>query len=236
MKKCPQCRAVYGDEMAFCLEDGSALLIAEEEPTVVFQNSAATNPAIKQGVSPIFAYLTVGLLTLILIGGAAAAIIYWKGTDDPPKNNGVTNTAETPRTTPTPLQPTPTPLTTEAVQNLINTWEKAQDARNFALYKSCYDASFTGVKRTVSGGSNRYNYNEWLDDRQKMMSKAKYMDVRVDKMRIAAQGDTATVEFDQYFTTTGYADFGPKVIKVKMTENGAKIVYEELKSSTLVTD
>jgi len=68
------------------------------------------------------------------------------------------------------------------------------------------------------------------------MNKAKYMDVRMDKMRISIQNDTATVEFDQYFTTTGYADFGPKVIQVKMTENGAKIVSEELKSSTPVTD
>jgi len=43
-------------------------------------------------------------------------------------------------------------------------------------------------------------------------------------------------EFDQYFSVTGCADFGLKIIKVKGTENGAKIFYEELKSSTLVTD
>ena len=62
------------------------------------------------------------------------------------------------------------------------------------------------------------------------------MDVRLNKLQISIQNETATVEFDQYFSVTGYADFGPKIIKVKRTENGAKIIYEELKSSTLVTD
>ncbi len=236
MKKCPQCRAVYADDMAFCLQDGSALLIAGEEPTVFFQNTAP-NPTQKQGVSQIFAYLTVGLLALLVIGGAAGAMILWNGkTADPPKNDSVIQNSEPPKITPTPNQPTPKPLTAEAVRDLMDIWEKAQDTRNFSLYESCYDVSFKGTKRTVSGSISRYNYNQWLADRQKMMSKAKYMDVRMDKMRISVQNDTATVEFDQYFSTTGYADFGPKVIEVKMTKDGAKIVYEELKSSTLVTN
>lgn len=237
MKKCPQCRAVYADEMVFCLQDGTALLLAGEEPTVVLRQPVAAPPqVIKQGVSPIFAYLTIGLLALLVFGGIAAFVFFKPQTADSSKADAVRN-SQSP--TAAPLQATPTPLpplTVEAVQNLMNTWEKAQDARNFSLYKSCYDASFQGVKRTVSGGSQRYNYNQWLDDRQKMMGKAKYMEVRVDKMRIAIQNDAATVEFDQYFSTNGYADFGPKVIEIKMTENGAKIVYEELKSSTIVTD
>ena len=221
--------------MAFCLEDGSALLVADEEPTIVFQKNAAPIPPVKQGVSPIYFYLTVGLMGVLIFGGIAF-LVTWKNytPDNPPVNNSSTQNAETPK--PTPLQPTPTPLTAETVRNLMERWEKAQDTRDFSLYKSCYDASFRGTKRTISGSVSQYNYNQWLDDRQKMMSKAKYMDVRIDKMRISAENETATVEFEQYFSTTGYADFGPKLIKVKMTENGAKIVYEELKSSTLVTD
>jgi len=180
------------------------------------------------------------LLALMVLGGVAAFVVWNVYTPDESSKNGASSqNSEQPKITPTPLQATPTPLpplTAETVQNLMNTWEKAQDTRNFSLYKSCYDASFKGTKRTAAGSVSRYNYNQWLDDRQKMMNKAKYMDVRLDKMRISIQNDTATVEFEQYFTTTGYADLGPKVIEVKMTENGAKIVSEELKSSTLVTE
>lgn len=240
MKKCPQCKAVYPDDLAFCLQDGSALLIAEEEKTVIWQSSSLYGQPVKQGVSPIFAYLTIGLLAL-LIGGGVVAWLLWR--NDPPneqtKNINAVRTAEPPKPTPTPVQNTPVPvpsLTTEAVQNLMNSWEKSQDTRNFALYKSCYDPSFKGIKRTVSGSASNYSYNQWLDDRQKMMIKAKYMEVRLEKLRISIEENVATVEFDQYFSVTGYADFGPKVLRIKMTENGAKIFFEELKSSTLVTD
>ena len=240
MKKCPQCKAVYADDMAFCLQDGTALLLAEEEKTVAWQSFPSANQPVKQGVSPIFAYLTVGLLALLLVVGVIA-LIMWKN-DSPNEQTKNVNTAQSvqqPKTNSSAGQNTTVqnpPLTTEAVQNLMNTWEKSQDTRNFSLYKSCYDVSFRGIKRTVKGSVSNYNYAQWLDDRQKMMNKTKYMEVRLDKLRISIQDDIATVEFDQYFSVTGYADFGPKIIKVKMTENGAKIFYEELKSSTLVTD
>lgn len=240
MKKCPLCKAVYADDMAFCLQDGSALLLAEEEKTVAWQSFPSANQPVKQGVSPIFAYLTIGLLVL-LIGGGAVALIMWQSNlpNEQTKNSNTVQNAEPPKTnsTSTPNTPTPLPpLTTEAVQDLMNSWKRAQDTRNFSLYKSCYDVSFKGVKRTVSGSVSNYNYNQWLDDRQKMMNKTKYMEVRLDKLRISIQDNIATVEFDQYFSVTGYADFGPKVIKIRMTENGAKIFYEELKSASLLTD
>lgn len=241
MKKCPLCHSVFTGDVAFCLQDGTTLLIVEEEKTVVMQSSAYPHQPLTQGVSPIFAYLTIGLAALFIGGGAVFAFVMW-GSNPPDaqtKNSNAGQTPESPKTNSVSNQNTPIPipsLTTESVQNLMNSWEKSQDTRNFSLYKSCYDLSFKGIKRTVSGSASDYNYNQWLNDRQKMMNKTKYMDVRLDKLRISIQNETATVEFDQYFSVTGYADFGPKIIKVKMTENGAKIFYEELKSSTLVTD
>ena len=131
-------------------------------------------------------------------------------------------------------------LTNDAVRNLINTWVTAQNTRNFSMYRNCYDGSFRGVKRTVSGSVNNYTYNQWLNDRQKMMNESNYMDVRIEGLKISMQGETATAEFDQYFRVRSYdrnyGDFGPKVMKIKMTENGAKIFYEELKSAVLLTD
>lgn len=108
MKRCPQCGKTYEDKtLNFCLEDGSALVSAEdavtretivrptrddsagsatEKPTERFSTAEKTliqneairasdtegQTVIRQGVSPLFAYLTVGLLgLLVLIAGLA---------------------------------------------------------------------------------------------------------------------------------------------------------------------
>jgi hypothetical protein len=229
--------------MSFCLNDGSALLNSSEPETIVISKNTenvSSEPFVKQGVSPIFAYLTIGLLALIIGGGAVAWIMsgnsFSKAEIDKPESIEKPQKTES-QPNPTIVQSSPLPpLTTEAINALLNTWERAQDTRDFSLYKSCYDNSFQGIKRTVKGNIERFGYEGWLNDRRKMMNKAKSMQIRLDKLQISIQNDTATAEFDQYFYVTGYADFGPKVVKIKMTENGAKIIYEELKSSVLLTD
>lgn len=257
MKTCPQCGAAYSDDMAYCLEDGTALTDNSEQPTVVIPSRAtapitesAIRPA-KQGVSPIFAYLTVGLLALIVGGGIAAWIFTGKNsvggnTNEPSINrqaepdrtkgnqtkNNNSEKAATP--TPTPEAGLP-PMTNEAVNGLIDAWEKAQDSRNYSAYRNCYDPSFQGVKRTAGGQVSQYNFTQWMDDRRKMMSGA-FMEVGVDKVQISLQGDTAEVQFDQFFKVPNYADSGQKVMRIKMTSGGPKIIYEELKSVSLVTE
>lgn len=91
MKKCPTCRVVYRDnEQTFCLNDGSLLVNDDEQETVVIApprqsapqplyqsafSSDAQSPTVKQGVSPVFAYLAVGLVALLVGGGAVAWIM-----------------------------------------------------------------------------------------------------------------------------------------------------------------
>jgi hypothetical protein len=218
------------------------------------QSSSSANQPVRPGVSPAFAYLTIGLLVLLIGGGTAVWIM---SRDNPPKEEIKAENAAKPDNTKKPdntekpekneqpkvnsaAQQNPPPeiptLTDQAVRRLIDAWEKAQDTRNFSLYKSCYDASFKGIKRTASGSVSSYNYSQWLSDRQRMMNKAAFMEVRVENLRISIQTDTGTVEFDQYFSTPGYRDFGPKIMNIRMTEAGAKIVYEELKSATLLSE
>jgi hypothetical protein len=244
MKACPQCHALYSDDLQFCLQDGSVLIFRNENETVVRQVSPPVAGKEKKGVNPIFAYLTVGLLALIVGGAVVGWILLSNRRGDNtrreiistpnvlPGNTGLK--ANTPPTvTPAPASPI---MTREAAGDLVRSWESAQDSRNFSAYQDCYDRSFQGVKRTVSGSVSRYNYSQWMKDRQKMLRNAKFMDVRVDKLQITVEGEIATLEFDQYFRTTGYADFGPKIIRIRMTDAGAKIIYEELKSAALLTD
>ena len=255
MKTCPQCEADYSDDMAYCLEDGTPLKDISDQPTVVIP-SRTTAPvtqsevrAVKQGVSPVFAYLTVGLLALIVGGGIAAWILIGKNsagentrtdqasnkpvTPERSASPGVRNGNSNKPASPTPEAGLP-PMTNEAANGLIDAWEKAQDTRNYSAYRNCYDPSFRGVKRTAAGEVSEYNFSQWMDDRRKMMSGA-FMEVGVDKLQILLDGDTAELQFDQSFKVPNYEDRGPKVIKLKMTSSGPKIIYEELKSVSLVT-
>ncbi len=75
MKQCPQCQQRFSDENSFCLMDGTPLsyLIDEpEEATVIRSSPSIQQPVsiVKQGVSPIFAYLFAALVLLIIAGVA----------------------------------------------------------------------------------------------------------------------------------------------------------------------
>lgn len=89
MKQCPQCQQTYSDDTIFCLSDGTPLVFfddAPEEVTVfkphqedltVIRSAQNIQPPVQppviqnvqQGVSPIFAYLSIGLFLLLLAGG-----------------------------------------------------------------------------------------------------------------------------------------------------------------------
>jgi hypothetical protein len=193
--------------------------------------------------NPVLAYIIIALLALI-VGGGAVALLY--------SRSGNTSTTTTP--TPQPLTTTPTPgqgqananadpkseanqsaavppLTSDAVYKLLARWENAQDTQNFTAYESCYGYSFKGVLRTASGRVEVYNFNEWMRDRRRMLAENSGVNVDSKNVRVNIEGDTATVEFDQYYRTSKYSDWGPKVMKVKSTPDGEKIVYEELKAS-----
>ena len=113
----------------------------------------------------------------------------------------------------------------------MNRWENAQDTRNFTSYESCYGYAFRGVLRTKSGQVKIYAFNEWMRDRRRMINQSGGLQVDVRNMSIRIDGDTATVEFDQFYRSGSYSDWGPKVIRIQSTPEGERIVYEELKAS-----
>ncbi len=73
------------------------------------------------------------------------------------------------------------------------------------------------------------NYTQWMNDRQKMSKNI--VDVGVGNLQIKIEGDTAIAQFVQQFQSAGYQDTGQKTMRIKMFSEGAKIVYEELKTS-----
>lgn len=90
MKRCTKCNQVYADDnLNFCLTDGAPLLVSyDSESTLVLSQPSFNTPSpislpsqpqppSRQGVSPLFAYLAVGLLALV-IGGS---LVFWLKSD-----------------------------------------------------------------------------------------------------------------------------------------------------------
>ena len=222
------------------------------EPHVVIGSElpSRVQQPIRYGVSQSFAYFTIGLLALIAVGAVAALVI--SRSSLPPnisiQQANATPTATLSNATQNAVIPNstankrdseiaqypdsmPQPLNNETVQNLISAWEGAQNRKSFVIYQACYDPSFVGVKTTKSGHSQSYNYGSWMADRRKMIADAINLNVTHSNLQIRFDGDTAIAQFDQYYRSLKYSDWGPKEIRVKMTPGGAKIVREELKAS-----
>lgn len=101
MKQCPKCNQVYADDnLNFCLTDGASLLATDDsEPTLVLFSPSLNTPSTisspsqprqpaRQGVSPLFAYAAVGLLSLFIGGG----IMMWFKSDAKPSSTESQNT------------------------------------------------------------------------------------------------------------------------------------------------
>lgn len=236
MKRCPNCNSVYGDDSIFCLNDGATLASSQTAETVVLPNLSAARNQVKTGVNPLFAYLAVGLAALI-IGGAAVWFVTKQNSsstaESPKQAEAVVSNPENKNTAQTTNAKIQNPqLTTEAVNALMTRWKAAQDGRNFAAYQACYAPSFVGVKRTNKGSTEKHDFGGWMTDRRAMFTKLVGMSVEMRNLKITVEGETGTVEFDQYFRTLNYADWGPKIIRVKSFSDGVRIVYEELKASS----
>ncbi len=75
------------------------------------------------------------------------------------------------------------------------------------------------------------SYRVWMADRRRMIANAVNLNIDISNLQIRVEGDTAIAEFDQYYRSLRYSDWGPREIRVKMTPSGAKIVHEVLKAS-----
>ena len=122
------------------------------------------------------------------------------------------------------------PLTVEAVKGVLQKWELSQDRQSFSAYQDCYGSPFKGIK-TTNKSETVYDYSGWMADRRKMLKTAVGLDIEIKNLNISIYGDLATVTFDQYYRSLRYSDWGPKEMKVKQTDKGARIVYENLKAS-----
>src|SRR5215204_763567 len=172
MKQCPQCRKVYlDDNLNFCLDDGTTLIQSADETEAetvqlprrqTAQGSASSPPVIRRGVNPLFAYLAIGLISL-MIGGALVAWVMSKRYATPDRtsetnvrakmdntsandmaNNSNSNVERnntnipTPPTPPATTEPVDVPATKEEVENALNAWLRALTSKDLDTRMSFY--------------------------------------------------------------------------------------------------
>lgn len=241
MKKCPQCGQIYTEDNSFCLMDGTALTIASygneeieggtDAPTVFISKfpsavSSTAPPSFPKWIFPLIAVL-VGLVLVL-----GFLVFYNFKETDTDKFAIKTESKKQDQLKTITKVTSPSELTDSSVLNLLDTWESAQDKRNFRIYQTCYAADFQGIKRTKSGSIQRMNLTNWLNDRSRMIAKAKGLNIELKNLKIKIKDDVAVAEFDQFYYSQNYSDWGPKVLRIKLSpDKEPKIFYEELKAS-----
>lgn len=114
----------------------------------------------------------------------------------------------------------PDAATTRQIEDFLHNWAKKWSTKDIAAYLDCYAPSFV-----PSGGMSR---NAWQAERRKRLGTAKFIEVKLDKLRIIAQeGGKWRVELEQRYSSDSFRDHVKKVLHLQ--KNGAKlrIVREE---------
>jgi hypothetical protein len=214
MKECPQCRATYADDgLNFCLSDGAPLLVLSsliEEQTIV-RPSAPPPP--RQGVHPVFAYLTVGVFAL-LIGGGIVAWLMYGGSDKPPGNYaGQGNIAHngnrefrsaninTGGNKSVPTLPDHSVLQSE-VNTAFQGWVDSLESHDLTGHLTFYDEKLSvHYKKSNADISYVRDYNEKLFNKYSSFR----LEVKNLTIEIDPAGDKARTLFDSAFNFKGSA-------------------------------
>jgi hypothetical protein len=136
LKQCPKCNRAYTDDMlAFCLDDGSALVVGYDPPATIRIPAGRATDAPQSPASPAQPYpiqqrnnrwpiyVLLTLILLVVLGGVVTLLIFGYSRMYAPASANTNEGSETqsavPPTRPTPT-PTPTPIPT--AKSLVGTW------------------------------------------------------------------------------------------------------------------
>lgn len=122
-------------------------------------------------------------------------------------------------------------ISEEAVASFVSEWLTSQNERQVADYGTLYASDFIGVKRTSRGRQTTYHLAAWLKDRGQTLTSADNLNISITNQEISVRPEGAQVSFNQYFKTSKYGDWGPKVLQIRTTPDGLQIYREEMLAS-----
>lgn len=242
---CPQCNVVYDQSKKFCGKCGVPLNPFTSAPPTAVDVAIPSAQIESISLQP-QSYSRSNPAVIAVIALLVAGIGYFGYTQFAARNtNPVPATSKLPRnespSTKTPgndsLSPATKTESPEEIQNFLNGWGQLQTSKNINGYLALYASDFRGVKRTVTGKTTSYNYQEWVLDRRQMYQKGENISVTADNVGITNYDNAngvITVEFMQHYNSSSYSDLGRKQMKLRREGISYKIVYEEMLDSQKV--
>lgn len=111
----------------------------------------------------------------------------------------------------------PQHISEEDIRALVNKWLVSWQSGDMENYRSCYDEHFE---------SKNMRLDEWIAYKSSVRNKSKNITIRIDDLKISANGDSGTVEFVQTYVSSILKDKGNKTLKLKKVGNEWKIYGE----------
>ena len=122
-------------------------------------------------------------------------------------------------------------LTRPDLQQLLDTWLKAQNDGDYEAYEALYAPGMHGVKR-VGERESRMDRAQWMKDRARMFRKK--MEVEAHTVSFRSFMVTAAIEFVQVFHSGKFMDSGPKRLLIRMHDGAPRIMQEEMMHSDVM--
>ncbi len=109
---------------------------------------------------------------------------------------------------------------TAALANLVDRWVKAWSGKDLSSYGACYSKEFR---------SKRMDKKKWLEYKDRLNKKYRYINVSANKIKIQRGEDTATIVFLQTYESNVHKTKGIKTLTLKMEDGKWKIFRETFK-------
>jgi hypothetical protein len=84
-------------------------------------------------------------------------------------------------------------------------------------YRSCYAANFQ---------SKGMNLNDWVSHKADVRKNSKFINIRIDNLRISADANNATAVFIQHYNSSTLKSNGKKKLELKKIDGEWKIYGE----------
>jgi len=103
------------------------------------------------------------------------------------------------------------------IQILVNKWLTSWGAGDVETYRTCYAPDFR---------SKEMNLDAWISHKSDVRQKSGNINIRIDKLKISANGDTATALFIQHYSSSILKSKGKKTLELKKIGDEWKIYRE----------
>jgi hypothetical protein len=106
----------------------------------------------------------------------------------------------------------------EVVQNLLSKWLISWKSGDMKTYRSCYASNFQ---------SKGMNLNEWISYKTNVRQKSENINISIDDLQISVEGNIATAEFIQSYSSSILQNKSKKTLKLRKINDEWKI-YKEI--------